>query len=228
MTTKIQARIEEVKKGCGSWSEGKVKGLTVQMQCGNTGFKDKICLCEVCRDKLAAYEQCQKWEAERDKEEIEWLKEIFDVKQLVKDFRSIKVSQEEQTEIIKFIADYGQRMYKAGQDSGKIPIDKKFEDMPPYWKMGYEQGVKSVQSLSHKAIYEEGVRKGMKDKEDLMEASYQRGKESKENAFTYGKGYSDCRQEVIKLIDKFKKFNADSVDAENILDKLKSKIQEKT
>ncbi|MFA5396817.1 MAG: hypothetical protein WC346_12490, partial [Methanogenium sp.] len=35
------------------WSEGKVKGVTFQTQCGNTGFKDKICLCEVCQAKLS-------------------------------------------------------------------------------------------------------------------------------------------------------------------------------
>ena len=64
---------EELKKGCGTWSEGKVKGVTFQTQCGNTGFKDKVCLCEVCQARLEGF---QKGKLEQKKEELEFLKHI--------------------------------------------------------------------------------------------------------------------------------------------------------
>jgi len=54
MINKNKETIEKIEKGCGAWSQGVVKGLSVQMQCGNTGFKDKLALCEICRAELKA------------------------------------------------------------------------------------------------------------------------------------------------------------------------------
>jgi len=51
---KNKEEIEKILKGCGVWSQGNIKGLTIQMQCGDDRFKDKIGLCEVCRAELKA------------------------------------------------------------------------------------------------------------------------------------------------------------------------------
>ena len=56
----MSSRIEELMKGCGAWTKGKMKGLPFETQCGNEGFKDAVCLCEVCRARIDERERMEK------------------------------------------------------------------------------------------------------------------------------------------------------------------------
>lgn len=61
---------DEIMKGCGQWSKGKLKGLPFETQCGNTGFKDKVCLCDVCREKLKTFQEAIKLGEEKARKEF--------------------------------------------------------------------------------------------------------------------------------------------------------------
>jgi flagellar biosynthesis/type III secretory pathway ATPase len=66
---KLTAQIEEVKKGC-----GELPSESSYTYCGRISkITGKNVICNGCKAKLATLEQCQKWEAEREKEEIEFL-----------------------------------------------------------------------------------------------------------------------------------------------------------
>lgn len=60
MTDTFSSIIAELMKGCGTISKGKVKDMPFFAFCGNDSFKGKICLCNVCREKLDAYKKAQK------------------------------------------------------------------------------------------------------------------------------------------------------------------------
>jgi methionyl-tRNA synthetase len=70
----LQSIRENILKGCGHMSEGMVKGLRFQTQCGNTGFKDAVCLCEVCQAKLSTLDLTEK-------ETISYIQELNHINQ---------------------------------------------------------------------------------------------------------------------------------------------------